>query len=302
MSGTVIQPGHVGRLGVLLLSVMLAGVFVGVGHAGDVLAPADAIESTSSGTESTSSGTEVGTSADGAVVSDETASSEAPPETVEGEAPPVETPTESPPETSTDSPPPESSTESPPAETTPETSTESPPLETSPEAPLEPAPSETPEAPPLESAPPEATAPETPPSEASSDPISSSEDGSPMAPGFGPASADVSALFPALQSAALVPAGDNGSAGGQGAGRDDTDRKSSRGQGALRPVFSPMQSPASSPSSGSSSGSAPSASGTGHALFVEFMLPVLVMLVCAFGLSFALPHSSAFALRSERPG
>jgi hypothetical protein len=32
------------------------------------------------------------------------------------------------------------------------------------------------------------------------------------------------------------------------------------------------------------------------------VLPLLVMLSCAFALSLTLPHSSAFALRSERPG
>jgi hypothetical protein len=37
-------------------------------------------------------------------------------------------------------------------------------------------------------------------------------------------------------------------------------------------------------------------------LAVEFVLPLLVMLCCTFALTFALPHTSAFALRAERPG
>jgi hypothetical protein len=265
-SRMVLQGARVPRLGVLLVTLVLAGAFVGVGHAADVVVPEDVSATTS--------------------------------DAVADEAPPADTSLD----TSTESPPPDPSSdptaESPPPDPSTDPTAESPPPDPSTE-------------PTAESPPPDASTeppPESPPADTTAAPGTSAEDGAPSPPegssiglGLG-SSVALSVPLPGIREAFLVPSGKGGSASGQTSTRAGASAKSGKAQDVLRGIFMPGQSPASSPSSGGSSGSAPSSSGAGFALAVEFLLPLLAMLCCAFGLSFALPHSSAFALRSERPG
>jgi outer membrane biosynthesis protein TonB len=291
-SRMVLQGARVPRLGVLLVTLVLAGAFVGVGHAADVVVPEDVSATTS--------------------------------DAVADEAPPADTSLD----TSTESPPPDPSTdptaESPPPDPSSDPTAESPPPDpsTDPTAespPPDPSTDPTAESPPpdpsteptAESPPPDASTeppPESPPADTTAAPGTSAEDGAPSPPegssiglGLG-SSVALSVPLPGIREAFLVPSGKGGSASGQTSTRAGASAKSGKAQDVLRGIFMPGQSPASSPSSGGSSGSAPSSSGAGFALAVEFLLPLLAMLCCAFGLSFALPHSSAFALRSERPG
>jgi hypothetical protein len=271
-SRALLQEARVPRLGILLVTLVAAGAFVGVGHAGDIVAPEDVSAST--------------------------------PEAVAGGAPSADV---SPPETLTEppaeSPPPDASTgppaESPPPDASTEPPAESPPPDASTEPPAESPPPDASTEPPAES-PPVDTAAAAEPSPEGAAP--SPHEGSLVGLGFDTSPAGLSIPLPGLRDAIFVPSDKKGSASGEAATRAGTSARSGKAPGTLRGVFMPGQAPASSPASGASSGSAPGSSGAGFALAPEFVLPLLAMLCCAFGLTFALPHSRAFALRTERPG
>jgi hypothetical protein len=245
-SRALLQEARVPRLGILLVTLVAAGAFVGVGHAGDIVAPEDVSASTQ--------------------------------EAVAGGAPSADV---SPPETLTEPP-----AESPPPDASTEPPAESPPPDASTEPPAA--------SPPVDTA---ATA------ETSTEGAApSSHEGSLVGLDFDTSPAGLSIPLPGLRDAIFVPSDKKGSASGEAATRAGTSARSGKAPGTLRGVFMPGRAPASSPASGASSGSAPGSSGAGFALAPEFVLPLLAMLCCAFGLTFALPHSRAFALRTERPG
>jgi hypothetical protein len=297
-SRALLQEARVPRLGVLLVTLVAAGAFVGVGHAGDIVAPEDGSASTPE-----------------AVAGGAPSADVSPPETLT--EPPAESP---PPDASTEppaeSPPPDASTEppaeSPPPDASTEPPAESPPPDASTEPPAESPPPDASTEPPAESPPPDAsTEPpaESPPVDTAAAAETSTEgaapsphEGSLVGLGFDTSPAGLSIPLPGLRDAIFVPSDKKGSASGEAATRAGTSARSGKAPGTLRGVFMPGRAPASSPASGASSGSAPGSSGAGFALAPEFVLPLLAMLCCAFGLTFALPHSRAFALRTERPG
>jgi hypothetical protein len=192
-----------------------------------------------------------------------------------------------------------SSADSPSVETATDPSAESPPPDASTEPSAESPPPDASTEPPAESPPVDTGAA---PGTSTQGPAASSQEGSLVALDFDTSSPEMSIPLPGLREAVLVPSDKKSSASGEAATRKGTSARSGKAAGTLRGVFMPGQAPASSPASGGSSGSAPSSSGAGFALAAEFVLPLLAMLCCAFALSFALPHSSAFALRTERPG
>lgn len=285
------QGTRASRLGVLFLALALAGVFAGVGHAGEIVGAEEAVDSTSSSSDviaepvqpappaEESSGTSPG---DG-VPADQNTSTETPSDTTGGEAPSSQTPTETPPPEPTESPTPEPTegstpepTESPTPETPAETGSESPPLETTPDTPPENLPTET-------------ASVKDAPHETPTTPGFSGDTGEALIIlGIASASSEVLGLLPVTESA---------STRSRGTGLAENDARSMK---AVDPL--PGRSPANSSSSGASTGSASGGSGGGLVLPAEFLLALLVMLRYTFRLSFALPHSRAFALRQERPG
>jgi hypothetical protein len=299
--GSDAQGTRASRLGVLFLALVLAGVFAGVGHAGEIAGAEEAVNSTSSSSDviaeplqpeapaEESSGTSPG---DG-VPADQTTSTETPSDTTGGEAPSSQTPTETPPPEPTESPTPEP-TESPtpePTESPTPEPTETPPPEPTESPPPEPTESPTPE--------PTDTPPETLPTETA--PVEDAPQKTPTTPvlcgdagealiilGIASASSEVLGRLPVTGSASTKS---------RETGLADNDARSMK---AVDPL--PGRSPASSGSSGASTGSASGGSGGGLVLPAEFLMAPLVMLRYTFRLSFALPHSRAFALRQERPG
>jgi hypothetical protein len=259
------------RLGVVLLTVVLAGIFAEAGFASG--SPAVDVGSTTSGGAGEVSSPTVPESppAD---------SPEAPPSDPVEEPAPGETPPGDPVE------------EPAPGETPPGDPIEEPPVAEAPPPVVEP-----PELPPVES-PPRPQLPEDP--STTSGPL---DGGRAATPATGIASFNVSTLFDPGDRTALLSESqqrDASPANGQSPGRGNPSSRPSKADDSLLSAFSSQRSPASSPPS--ASGAAPAGAGAGFGIPAEFIVPLLVMLSCACALLLQLPHATAYALRSERPG
>lgn len=269
------------RLGLVFLSVVLAGIFAETGGASDVVAVDDGSATAELTGGLSSDGTVVETTpTDGSEVpsTEEPAPAETPPSDTVVEPPPAETP------------PADTVVEPPPAETPPsDTVVEPPPAETPPSDIVE-------EPPPVESPLP----PQLPEDPSNTSGRLDDDRGAMPAPGLAPP--EVPALSGPVGSAALFAAGGSAesAAGGGSPSRGDPSSRplkaDNSGLGGLAPR-SPLTS-----SAPSASGVAPPSAGAGFGIAAEFIVPLLLMLSSACALFLKLPHATAYALRSERPG
>ena len=117
------------------------------------------------------------------------------------------------------------------------------------------------------------------------------------------------AVTPAVPAALLglgtpiaIRADGSGPASGQPSADGKPGSRSSKTDDHRPSISVPHVSRASADASGGAAASAAGVSGGGVGLGVEFVLPLLAMVSWALALALRIPHSSAFALRSERPG
>jgi hypothetical protein len=241
------------RLGLVLLSVVLAGIFAQTGSASDVVVVDDGTVTSEVTADPSSDGTVVdSTPTDGSAVpaTEEPAPAETPPSDTVVEPPPAETPPS-------------------------DTVEEPPPVET-------PLPPQLPEDPPNTSG------------------KLDDDRGAVPAPGLAPP--EIPALSGPVGSAALFAAGGSSESatGGGSPSRGDPSSRPLKADNSGLGGFAP-RSPLTS-SAPSASGVAPPSAGAGFGIAAEFIVPLLLMLSSACALFLKLPHATAYALRSERPG